>query len=83
MGFVGHTRGEGSGFASFDGDGIDVAHEVKSDGFSIGTYVKAHPGAFSCGEVYLTLRLEGKVFEFGIILDRVFFGAIRLNGLGT
>ena len=83
MGFVGHASGEWSCFAPFYWHGINVSHEVKGDGFSIRADVQAHPSTFGSGETYFPLRLEGKVFEFWVTLERVFFGAIRLNVLGT
>ena len=83
MGFVGHACGEWCGFTPFYWHGINVSHEVKGDGFAIWTDVQAHPSTFGSGETYLPLRLEGKVFEFWVTLERVFFGAIRLNVLGT
>ncbi len=40
----------GLGFATFDGQRVDVAQHIEGDGLAVGAEVDAHPGTFGGGE---------------------------------
>ena len=73
VGIVGHAVGELFGFASSQRDAVNVSHQVKGNGLSIGADVQRHPGAFVDLKFDFALGLQGQGL-FGVFFGRHFCG---------